>query len=136
MAHPSDSRSEPILLASDAAFSEPCFPWVLSLSLFLSVTIWVTSLGSVCEAAIFTEPLFYPNVLGVTKWYLRFRPHTPMPQGRIGQVVNFSSTFTHQDYQGIQLDPLVLPPTTTLIPAIGGMVTNTTGQTIPNLTVS
>ena len=55
---------------------------------------------------------------------------------RRGFLVTFSSTFTHQDYQGIQLDPLVLPPTTTLIPAIGGMVTNTTGQTIPNLTVS
>ena len=56
--------------------------------------------------------------------------------GRRGFLVNFSSTFTHQDYQGVQLDPLVLPPTTTLIPAIGGMVTNTIGQTIPNLTVS
>ena len=47
----------------------------------------MTSLGSVREAAIFTDLLFYPNVLGVTKWYLCFRPHTPMPQGRIGQVV-------------------------------------------------
>jgi len=76
-----------ILLGSDETFSGPCFSRVLSLSLFLSVTIWVTSLGSVCEAAIFTDLLFYPNVLGVTKWYLRFRPHTPMPQGRIIQVV-------------------------------------------------
>ena len=55
---------------------------------------------------------------------------------RRGFFVGFSSTFTHQDYQGVALDPLVLPPTTTLVPAIGGTVTNDAGQVIPNLTVS
>jgi hypothetical protein len=29
----------------------------------------VTSLGANCEVAIFAELLFYPNVLGVTKWF-------------------------------------------------------------------
>ena len=55
---------------------------------------------------------------------------------RRGFLVGFTSTFTHEDYQGIQLDPLVLPPTTTLIPAIGGAVSSSSGQAIPDLTVS
>jgi Concanavalin A-like lectin/glucanases superfamily/HpiC1 cyclase/MBG domain/Bacterial Ig-like domain/Cep192 domain 4/WD40-like Beta Propeller Repeat len=53
-----------------------------------------------------------------------------------GFFVSLSSTFTHDDYQGIQLDPLVLPPTTALVPAIGGTVTNSSGLPIPGLTVS
>lgn len=53
-----------------------------------------------------------------------------------GYFVSLSSTFTHDDYQGVQLDPLVLPPTTTLVPAIGGTVTNSLGQVIPNMTVT
>src|SRR5262249_21219517 len=54
---------------------------------------------------------------------------------RSGFFIDVSSTFTHQDYQGIQLDPLVLPPTTNLVPAIGGSVTLNSGQGIPGLTV-
>ena len=50
-----------ILLGSDETFPGPCFTGVLSLSLFLSVTIWVTSLGSVCEAPIFTELSVLPQ---------------------------------------------------------------------------
>ena len=53
-----------------------------------------------------------------------------------GFLVSLSSTFTHDDYQGVQLDPLVLPPTTTLVPAIGGTVTNSAGLPIPDLNVS
>ncbi len=74
-----------ILLGSDETFSGPCFPGVLSLSFFLSVTIWVTSLGSFCEVAIFAELLFYPNVLGVTKWFITLPPLCRRPRGRIAQ---------------------------------------------------
>ena len=42
----------------------PCFPSVLPLSLCSVVTIWVTSLGSVCEGAIFANPLLYPMFPG------------------------------------------------------------------------
>lgn len=55
---------------------------------------------------------------------------------RRGFLTSINSTFTHDDYQGLQLDPLVLPPTTTLVPAIGGTITSSTGQAIPNLTVA
>ncbi len=54
---------------------------------------------------------------------------------RSGFFIDISAAFTHQDYQGIQLDPLVLPPTTSLIPAIGGTVTTDSVQGIPGLTV-
>ena len=85
-----------ILLGSGALRSSPCLPGVLSLSSFLSVTIWVTSLGSVCEVAnfaefvwvtlpgsvgevaIFADILFYPNVSGVTKWFTAL-PALPGP---------------------------------------------------------
>jgi hypothetical protein len=53
-----------------------------------------------------------------------------------GFFIDVSSTYSQVDYQGVQLDPLVLPPTITLIPAIGGYVTSDTGQIIPNMTVS
>src|SRR5208283_3710909 len=49
-----------ILLGSGAPSSEPCFPGVLSLSFFLFVTIWVTSLGSVLRRGYFAESPFYP----------------------------------------------------------------------------
>jgi len=52
-----------------------------------------------------------------------------------GFFIDISSTFSHTDFQGIALDPLILTPTTTLIPAIGGTVSAGTGQTIPGLTV-
>ena len=80
-----------ILLGYDETFSGPCFPGVLSLSLFLFVTIWVTSLGPVCEAAIFTELLFYPNLLGVTKWFTPVLPTGAASRLRIVQVLRFSS---------------------------------------------
>ncbi len=53
-----------------------------------------------------------------------------------GFFIDISSTFSQQDYQGIQLDPLVNPPTTTLIPALGGTVKSDTGQAISNMTVA
>src|SRR6202034_2267428 len=40
-----------ILLGSGTLPSGPCFPGVFRLSFFLSVTIWVTSLGRFCEAS-------------------------------------------------------------------------------------
>src|SRR5450631_768430 len=76
-----------ILLGSDETFSGPCFTGALSLFLFLSVTIWVTSLGSLCEAAIFTELLFYPNVLGVPKWFTALLPSRAGSRPRMIHVV-------------------------------------------------
>jgi uncharacterized repeat protein (TIGR01451 family) len=55
---------------------------------------------------------------------------------RNGFFIDISSSFSHRDFQGIQLDPLVLPPTTSLVPAIGGTVATDSGQGIPGLTVS
>src|SRR5439155_26631426 len=55
---------------------------------------------------------------------------------RKGFFIAISSSFTHQDYKGVQLDPLILPPTTKLIPAIGGNVTANGGFAVPNLTVT
>jgi sugar lactone lactonase YvrE len=52
-----------------------------------------------------------------------------------GFFIDISSTFSHTDYQGIALDPLILPPTTRLVPAIAGTVTTSSGQSIPGLTV-
>ena len=53
-----------ILLASGALRSTPCFPPVFPLFSFLSVTIWVTLPGSIAEAPIFADILFYPSVFG------------------------------------------------------------------------
>jgi flagellar hook assembly protein FlgD len=39
-----------------------------------------------------------------------------------GYFVEFTSTLTHQDYMGIQLDPLIEATNTRLIPAIGGEI--------------
>ena len=39
-----------------------------------------------------------------------------------GYFVEFTSTLTHQDYMGIQLDPLIEATNTHLIPAIGGEI--------------
>jgi hypothetical protein len=55
---------------------------------------------------------------------------------RNGFFIDTDSSFSQSDYQGVQLDPLVLPPTFTLIPAIGGTVTSDLGPAIPNVTVS
>lgn len=55
---------------------------------------------------------------------------------RKGFFIDVSSTFVHADYNGVELDPLVLPPTIALIPAIGGEVTGSAGQGVPALTVS
>jgi hypothetical protein len=68
----------PILLGSAKVSSGPCFPGVLPLSFSLSVTIWVTSLGSACEAAIFAELLFYPMFTGSPNGSLRFRPQAQL----------------------------------------------------------
>ena len=58
-----------------------------------------------------------------------------MSVSRKGFFIDISSTFSHQDYQGIQLDPLILPPTTSLVPAIGGTVTSG-GTALPGLSVN
>jgi uncharacterized repeat protein (TIGR01451 family) len=55
---------------------------------------------------------------------------------RRGYLASFSATFIHDDYQGIALDPLILPPTTTLVPAVGGVITNGSGQPISGLNVA
>ncbi len=53
-----------------------------------------------------------------------------------GYFIDISSTFSHSDFNGIALDPLIQPPTTTLVPAIAGTVTTDLGQAIPGLTVN
>jgi len=53
-----------------------------------------------------------------------------------GFFIDINSTFSHTDFNGIALDPLILPPTTTLVPAIGGTVTTDLSQAIPGLTVN
>jgi hypothetical protein len=53
-----------------------------------------------------------------------------------GFFIDISSTFSHQDYQGVTLDPLIFPPTTSLVPAIGGTVTGTGGQPFPFINVT
>ncbi len=53
-----------------------------------------------------------------------------------GYFVDISSTFSHTDYLGVALDPLILPSTTTLVPAVAGTVATDTGQDIPGLTVN
>ena len=45
-----------------------------------------------------------------------------------GFFIGITSTFSHSDYQGVTLDPLVLPPTTSLVPAIGGDITASSGS--------
>src|SRR5205823_9437018 len=50
-------------------------------------------------------------------------------------LVAVNSTFEHEDYKGVQLDPLILPPAIKLIPAIGGNVTANGGFGVPNLSV-
>ena len=93
----------PILLGSDETFSGPCLPGVLSLSSFLSVTIWVTSLGSVCEVASLAELLFYPNIYGVPKWFITLPPLCRKPQGRIAQVQIFLPlVFISQGFQRLR----------------------------------
>ena len=56
--------------------------------------------------------------------------------GQRGFFIGITSTFSHSDYQGVTLDPLVLPPTTSLVPAIGGGITASSGSGVPNLTVT
>src|ERR1035438_8208552 len=75
-----------ILLGPDETLSGPCFTGVLSLSFFLSVTIWVTSLGSVLRSANFANFCFTPIFTGSPNGTLRFRPHTARRRGRIAQV--------------------------------------------------
>ncbi len=65
-----------ILLGSGEDFGGPCFTGVLALSCFLSVTIWVTSLGPVREAEFFAVLLFYPMFSGSPNGSLRLRPPT------------------------------------------------------------
>jgi hypothetical protein len=68
-----------ILLGSDAMSSEPCFTGALALFFFLSVTIWVTSSGSVCESGNLRKLLFYPNIYGVPKWFATLPPSRGKP---------------------------------------------------------
>src|SRR5712691_4005131 len=53
-----------ILLGCEAAFRGPCLTRVLPLCCFLFVTIWVTSLESVCEATPSQTSSFTPCFLG------------------------------------------------------------------------
>ena len=52
----------------------------------------MTSLGSVRQVAIFAELLFYPNVLGVTKWFPVLPPSCGQSHARIAQVEPFFAT--------------------------------------------
>src|SRR5450759_2211929 len=61
-------------IGSGAPSCGPCFTGVLRLSFFLSVTIWVTSLGSVLRSGNFAELLLYPNIHGVPKWFTALPP--------------------------------------------------------------
>jgi len=56
---------------------------------------------------------------------------------RRGYFIDVAATMRHQDYRGLRLDPLVLPPTIALVPAVGGMVTGGAANVgLPALTVS
>jgi RHS repeat-associated protein/uncharacterized repeat protein (TIGR01451 family) len=55
---------------------------------------------------------------------------------RKGYFIDISSTFSQSDYQGVALDPLILPPTTSLVPAIAGTIAASSGPGIPGLTVT
>jgi hypothetical protein len=70
-----------ILLDSGALASESCFPGLLGLSFFLSVTIWVTSLGSVLRSGNFAILCFTPMFMRSPNGSLRFGLQTPARQG-------------------------------------------------------
>jgi len=55
---------------------------------------------------------------------------------RKGFIIDFTSTFSASDYMGQVLDPLVLPPKVTLIPAIGGTVWDNSGDPLANMSVT
>jgi len=57
----------------------------------------VTSLGSLCEAAIFTELLFYPNVLGVPKWFTALLPSRTGSAPRMIHVKSLLSKLTRDN---------------------------------------
>src|ERR1039458_10229933 len=80
----------PILLGSEETVSGPCFTEVLSLSLFLSVTIWVTSLGRFCQAAT-SQTSVFPQYLRGPQMVHYASALTPQPAGRIGQVTRNST---------------------------------------------
>ncbi|WP_319574437.1 fibronectin type III domain-containing protein [uncultured Desulfobacter sp.] len=53
---------------------------------------------------------------------------------RDGYFIEFSADLKHQNYLGIELDPLIVDVSTELVPAIGGRITQT-GCAYPGLTV-
>jgi hypothetical protein len=70
-----------ILLDSGAPSSEPCFPAFLRLSFFLSVTIWVTSMGSVLRSGNFAILCFTPMFTRSPNGSLCFALQMPARQG-------------------------------------------------------
>ena len=52
-----------------------------------------------------------------------------------GYFVDFTATVKHRNYLGVELDPLIESVTTTLIPAVGGILTVTGCATSPALEV-
>ncbi len=59
-----------------------------------------------------------------------------MRVSKAGFFIDISSTFTHQDYLGVKLDPLILNPTVSLVPAIGGTVKTLNGKALSAMTVT